>query len=184
MSRGLGKTQKKILLILLGGVALGLSGSPARYFEILKSIGKEWKEIERQSLKRAIKNLYASKLIGEKQNPDGTITMMLTGEGKKKALTYDLEKMEIKKPKQWDGKWRVVLFDVPNNRKKLRDILRFHLKNLGFYEFQESVFIHPYDCEDEMDYLIEFYNLRRFVRFLIADSVDNELHLKTHFRLY
>ncbi|PIQ69468.1 MAG: CRISPR-associated endonuclease Cas2 [Candidatus Tagabacteria bacterium CG_4_10_14_0_2_um_filter_40_13] len=183
MSRGLGKTQKKILLLLSGGLALGLSGSPTRYFKIIKLIGREWKEIERQSLKRAIKNLYTSKLIGEKQNKDGTITMFLTGEGKRRALTYDLEKMEIKKPKQWDKKWRVVLFDIPDNRKKSRETLRFHLKNLGFYKFQESVFVHPYNCKDEIDYLIEFYDLRRFVRFIIADSIDNEIHLKTHFRL-
>jgi len=183
MSRGLGKTQKKILLLLSGGLALGLSGSPTRYFKIIKLIGREWKEIERQSLKRAIKNLYMSKLIGEKQNKDGTITMFLTGEGKRRALTYDLEKMEIKKPKQWDKKWRVVLFDIPDNRKKSRETLRFHLKNLGFYKFQESVFVHPYNCKDEIDYLIEFYDLRRFVRFIIADSIDNEIHLKTHFRL-
>src|SRR3989338_124139 len=137
MSRGLGGTQKKILLLLLGGVALGLSGSPKRYFQILESIGKEWKAIERQSLRRAIKTLYTSKLISEKQNLDGTITIVLTENGKQKALTYDLEKIEIKKPKQWDKKWRVVLFDIPDNRKKSREILRFHLKNLGFYEFQE-----------------------------------------------
>lgn len=183
MSRGPGETQKKILLLLLGGIALGLSGSPSRYFQILESIGKEWEEIERQSLKRAIRKLYTSKLISEKQNSDGTITMVLTGEGKKKALTFDLEKMKIKKPKQWDKKWRVVLFDIPNNRKRIREILRFHLKDLGFYDFQESVFVHPYDCKEEIEYLIEFYVIRRFVRFMVADSIDNELRLKKHFHL-
>lgn len=183
MSRGLGGTQKKILLLLFGGVALGLSGSPKRYFQIIESIGKEWKEVERQSLRRAIKRLYEAKLIDEKQNSDGTITIVLSENGKRKVLTYDLEKMEIKKPKQWDRKWRVVLFDIPDSRKKLREILRLHLKNLGFYEFQESVFVHPYDCKDEIDYLIEFYGIREFVRFMIAESIDNELHLKNHFQL-
>ena len=67
MSRGLGETQRKILLLLFGGLALGLSGSPKRYFQILKAIGKEWEEINKQVLKRAIKSLYESKLIGEKE---------------------------------------------------------------------------------------------------------------------
>lgn len=183
MSKRLGDTQRKILLLLLGGLALGLSGSPKSYFHILKTIGKEWKNINKYALKRTIKNLYKSKLIGEKQNPDGTITITLTDKGKEKALTYDLEKMEIKKPKQWDKKWRVVLFDIPENRKKIREILRFHLKKLRFYEFQKSVFVYPYDCKDEIDYLIEFYDIRKFVRFIIADSIDNEMHLKEHFNL-
>jgi DNA-binding transcriptional regulator PaaX len=121
--------------------------------------------------------------VTEKENPDGTITIILTDKGKQKALTYDFGKMEIKKPQKWDKKWRVVLFDIPENRKKIRDALRYHLKNLGFYEFQKSVFVHPYDCKDEIDYLIEFYDIRRFVRFIIADSLDNELHLKKHFNL-
>lgn len=183
MPRGAGEIQRKISLLLLGGLALGLSGSPRASFQILKGLTKEWREINKQSLKRAIKSLYESKLIDEKQNKDGSITIVLTENGKKKALTYQLDEMKIKKPAKWDGRWRIVLFDIPDNRKKIREALRFHLKSLGFYEFQESVFIHPYPCKNEIDYIIEFYNIRKFVRFVIADFLDNELHLKQHFGL-
>ncbi len=183
MSKGHGETQKKILLLLMGGLALGLSGSPKRYFQILESMGKEWKEINRQSLRRAIRNLYQSKLINEKQNSDGTITMILNAKGKEKALTYNLDEMEIKKPERWDNKWRIVLFDIPEKMRKIRDAFRHHLNQLGFFEFQKSVFVYPFDCRDEIDYLIEFYNARRFIRFVVAESVDNELHLRTYFSL-
>ena len=183
MPRGPGDTQKKILLLLMGGLALGLSGSPKTSFQIIKAIGKEWEEIDRRSLRRAIKSLYESKLISEKQNPDGTITIILSSNGKNKALAYDLENIKIKEPNKWDKKWRVVLFDIPDKLKKAREIFRIHLKNLDFFKLQESVFVHPYDCQDEIDYIVEFYNLRKFVRFIVADSVDNELHLKKHFNL-
>jgi DNA-binding transcriptional regulator PaaX len=183
MSRGTGEIQQKVLLLLLSGLALGLSGSPRRYFQILESAAREWKEIERRALRRAIKRLYESKLIDEKQNKDGSITIFLNENGKKKALTFQLDEMKIKKPKNWDRKWRIVLFDIPESRKGIREILRYHLKRLRFYEFQKSVFVHPYDCRDEIDYLIEFYDIRKFVRFMIADSIDNELHLKEHFGL-
>lgn len=178
-----GETKRKIILLLTAGLALGLSGSPRKSFQILKSISKEWEELNRQSLKRAIRNLYMSKLISEKQNQDGTITMMLTDKGKEKALTYNLDEMEIKKPARWDGKWRIVLFDIPEKIRWARDAFRRHLNQLGFYEFQKSVFVHPFDCQDEIDYLIEFYNARKFIRFIIAESLDNELHLKAHFGL-
>lgn len=183
MSRGLGKTQQKILLLLLGGLALGLSGSPRQYFRIIKAIGEDWREIDNRALRNGIKSLYQSKLIEEKQNKDGSITLILTENGKNKALTFDLDNTKIKKPSKWDKKWRVALFDIPEKRKKIRDTLRHHLKKLDFYEFQKSVFVHPYDCEDEIDYIIEFYNIRKFVRFIIADSLDNELDLKKHFDL-
>ena len=98
-------------------------------------------------------------------------------------FTYNLNEMAIKKPKRWDGKWRIVLFDIPEKIRKTRDIFRHHLNQLEFYEFQKSVFVHPFDCHDEIDYLIEFYNARKFVRFIVAESLDNELHLKKKFNL-
>jgi DNA-binding transcriptional regulator PaaX len=183
MPRGPGEIQQKVLLLLFGGLALGLSGNPRVSFQILKGVAKEWEEINKQSLKRAIQSLYKSKMIEEKYNKDGSITIVLSMGGKKKALTYQLDEIEIKKPEKWDKKWRVVLFDIPENRKKERDALRFRLKQLGFYEFQKSVFVHPYDCKDEIDYIIEFYKIRKFVRFITADAIDNELHLKQHFGL-
>lgn len=179
-----GVVQKKILLLLWGGLVLGLSGSPRAYFRILKGIAKEWEYINRQTLQKAVRRLYYSKLLEEKYNADGSITLILTDEGKKKVLTYKIGEMKIEKPTNWDKKWRVVLFDIPEKRKRTRDALRCHLKNLGFYEFQKSVFIYPYDCKNEIDYIIEFYNLRKFVRFIVADSLDNELHLKSHFKIY
>ncbi|MBU2109720.1 hypothetical protein KKB71_02065 [Patescibacteria group bacterium] len=183
MPRKLGSTQKKILILLFGGLALGLSRSPKTSFQIIKEMKKEWNWINQQNLKRAIKKLYESKLVKEKENPDGTVTLILTEKGKEKALTYNLDEMKIEKPKAWDKKWRIVLFDVPEKARKTRDAFRQHLKQLNFYEFQKSVFIHPYDCKDEIEYLIEFYNARRFIRFVVADSLDNELHLKNHFNL-
>ncbi len=183
MSKGHGETQKKILILLQGELALGLSRSPKTSFQIIKEMKKEWDWIEKQSLKRAIKGLYQSKLIKEKENPDGTITLVLTDKGKKKALTYNLDEMKIEKPEQWDKRWRIVLFDIPEKVRRLRDAFRYHLKQLGFYEFQKSVFIHPYDCKDEIEYLIEFYGTRRFIRFIIAEQIDNELHLKAYFGL-
>lgn len=183
MSERKGEIQRKILLLLLGGLALGLSGSPRQSFRTLDKIAKEWKLINDQKLRRSIRALYESKLIKEIENKDGTITLILTDKGKQKALTYNLDEMEIKVPKVWDRKWRIVLFDIPEKLKQGRDIIRFHLKRLDFFEFQESVFVHPFDCQKEIEYLIEAYQMRRFVRFIVADFIDNELHLKKHFKL-
>jgi len=183
MSRGLGKNQQKLLLLLLGGLSLSLSRNPRQYFKTLKAIGKGWNEINRQALKNAIADLYKSKFLEERENKDGSLTIILTENGKRKALTYQIDEIEIKKPEKWDKKWRIILFDIPDKKGKERNALRQHLKKIGFYKYQESVFVHPFDCKDEMDYLIEFYNLRKFVRFVVADQLDNELELKVHFGL-
>ncbi len=177
----LSANKKKIILLLASGVALSLAGSPRSYFKVLNSATAEWRRIDRSSLKRAIKSLYRSKLIEDRDNFDGSTTMILSERGKEKAVSFNIETMQIKKPKVWDKKWRVVLFDIPEKNKPAREALRKTLKRLGFYEFQKSVFTYPYPCENELDYVIEFFRIRPYVRTMLATSVDNKLHLEQIF---
>jgi len=172
-----------VLLLLSAGLALGLTRNPNQYFRIVREVGKEWKKIERDSLNRAVRSLYESKLVSIKDNRDGTLTLVLSKAGKRMALTYDIENIEIKIQTHWDDKWRIVMFDVPEKFKRTRDAIRIHFKNMGFYEFQKSVFVHPYPCAKEIEYIMEFYKARRFVRFMVATEIDNALELKRHFKL-
>jgi len=166
---------------LLGGLALGLSGSPKQYFKILGEINDDLKEIDKQALERAIESLYESNMVEEKKNKEGVITIVLSKEGVKKALTFDLENIKIEKPKKWDGKWRMIMFDIPEKKRNVRDALRHNIQNLGLYEYQKSVFIYPYNCRDEIEYIVELHKAKKYVRFVVADEIDNELHIKTIF---
>lgn len=181
MAQGLGTIQKKILLLLLGGLALGLSGSPKRYYRTIRLIGKEWQELDRENLWRSIRSLYRSKLIEEKYNRDGSVTLILSKQGKKFVLKYKLDEIRIQPQSKWDRKWRIVTFDIPESRKKARDALRFRLRQMGMKEYQKSVFICPYPCDSELEFIIEFYQIRPFVRQILAESIDNELHYKQKF---
>lgn len=179
----IGPTAQKVMFLLLGGLALGLTHSPRQYFKIIKMIGKEWNNIERRALYNAIKSLYRSRLIDAKDDLSGATTLILTERGKKKALTYQIDDIKIPPMKKWDKKWRIVLFDIPENMKKARDALARALKSAGFIKFQKSVFIHPFECRNEVDFIIEFFNVRPHVRFITATEIDNELHLKDQFNL-
>ena len=181
--RRLRPTQQKIVTLLLAGVALHLTRNPKKYFSIVRSIPEEFRKIDKYVLHRNIRNLYKSKLIDGKENADDSVTLFLTVEGKKRALTYDPSDIRIAPMRKWDKKWRVVIFDIPELRRKARDALSRSLKKAGFYRLQKSVFVHPFECQDELDFIIEFFNLRPFVRFIIAEHFDNELHLKHHFDL-
>ncbi|OGZ10224.1 MAG: hypothetical protein A3D65_03970 [Candidatus Lloydbacteria bacterium RIFCSPHIGHO2_02_FULL_50_13] len=181
-AKHVGVTQQKILLLLFGGLALGLSGSPKQYFRVAKAVGKEWQSIEHRQLQRSLKMLYESRLIEAIEHRDRTTELVLSTEGKRTALRYNLENLHIKKPAHWDKKWRIVMFDVPERLKKLRQTLHFHLKELEFYQYQKSVFVHPYECSKEIEFILEFYGARKYVRFVEATNLDNELHLKTLFR--
>ena len=179
----IGNIKKKVLLLLLAGLALGLTRSPKRQWWILKELPREWRKENRQALERAINSLYTSHLIREKHNRDGTTTLILSENGKQKALRFNIDKLEIKKPAKWDGKWRIVMFDIPEKLRKLRDSLRIHFREIGLIELQKSVFVYPYPCDKEIEFILEFYNARKHVRFVLAEKIDNQLHLMKKFDL-
>lgn len=157
--------------------------SPSKQWKIIKELQKELEGLKKQDLDYSINALYSAKLISQKWNKDGTATMILTDAGKKISLTYDMEKMKVKSHNRWDGEWRIVTFDFPERLKKVRDSFRFQIRRMGLIEFQKSVFVHPFDCRNEIDFVIEFYNARKYVRYIVARSIDNELDLKRRFGL-
>lgn len=173
--------KQKILLLLLGGIALGFSRTPRGYFKILKGVSESWREIERSRLYRIVGEFYNDRLIDYKEEKDGFVKIVLTKEGQKKALKFKLDEMEIKIPPKWDGEWRIVIFDIPEKFKKAREALRLKLKDLGFLELQKSVFVFPYECEDEINFIMEVFLIRSFVRFVRAKSFTNEEQLKIKF---
>ncbi len=174
--------REKILLLLLSGIALSVCYTPRQYWKTIKIAGKEWKKINRKEAQEEIRKIYRSKLVKKEFNKDGSVTFVLTDKGKLKALTYKFEEIRIDK-KDWDGKWRLVFFDVPEKYRYGRDALRDKIKELGFYEIQKSVFIYPYNCKNEIDFIIEFFRMRKHVRFAVLKEVDNENHLKKLFSI-
>lgn len=179
----LGAVARRTLLLIMAGTALAFSGTPSRYGRIVKTAARDWGKINRKELSRAIRKLYTSKLIHYAELPDGSTEVVLTREGREVALRYKLDELTIPKPANWDRKWRVILFDVPEHLKVLRDTLRQQLLKMGCVALQKSVFVHPYECRNEIDFVIEVFGARRYVRFIEATTIDNELHLKKKFRL-
>ncbi|MDO8676261.1 MAG: hypothetical protein Q7K16_01270 [Candidatus Azambacteria bacterium] len=179
----LGPASKKVLLLLEAGVVLSLTRRPDHYFRILKKVSKEWHKINERYLRETIKRLYQSKLVDYRENRDGTVVLTLSEKGKNKILKYDLDKIEIKKPTRWDKLWRLVVFDIPEEKRSGRMALAAKLKELGFYPMQKSVFVHPYECKNEIDFVVEMFNIAPYVRFLRVKDIDIELDLKERFRL-
>ena len=174
--------KRKILLLLLGGLAFGCSYTPRNQWKVVKTVSDEWNKINKKDLHKQMRSLYASNLVKRIDNPDGTCTFVLTDKGKLRALTYNFGEIIIEKEK-WDGKWRFVIFDIPEKLISGRDALRQKIKKLGFYELQKSVFIFPYKCADELEFIIEFYGIKKYVRYGTMDSIDNDLYLKKFFGL-
>ena len=173
--------KQKALQLLASGIVLGLSHSPKVHWRILKNIPKAWKEIDRSILRKIIQEFKNDRLVDFKEESDGTISVVLSEKGEKFKLNYDIDDMKLKKPEQWDRKWRIVVFDIPEKKKTTREALRKKLLDLEFYQLQRSVWINPYECRKEIYFISEFFGIRNYLRYIIAEEIDNEAELKLRF---
>ena len=98
----------------------------------------------------------------------------LTKRGREYIKNQVLRDIEIKRPKRWDGKWRVVIFDIPEKKKYQRDILRDKLKELGFKKLQMSVYVHPFKCSSEVKEISKRMNLGNNVLIMISEIIQGE----------
>ena len=154
---------RKILILLLGGIALGLTHSPKQYFKILSGMVDEWKGINKFSFKRTIKSLYHSGMLKEIKNKDGTISVVLSEKGREIAEVYSLDNLKIDRPKKWDGNWRVVIFDIPERERKKRLWLRLELISYGYKLLQKSVWVGYRPLPEDFLRDLEDFNLKSHI---------------------
>ena len=118
----------------------------------------------------------------EKRGHD--IQISLTPEGRKLAGYMQIDALVIKRPAKWDKKWRIVLFDIAQLKSVHRNAFRAKLKELGFVPFQKSVWLHAFDCRDEIGVLKDFFGLSdREVCLITVENIPMEDTFKKHFNL-
>lgn len=183
-----GSNPYKILKHLtLGSGALLLSFlAPASAPRILQALYGGYmrrKRFEKERFLNDLKNLQKRELIDYKELSDGTIRIVITKKGKEKVLENQPDEMTLKRPRVWDGTWRLIMFDIPHSVKKGRDALRKKLFDFECYPLQKSVFITPFPCEDEIDFIASCFNVRDYVLILSVSSFEGEEKLKHHFKI-
>lgn len=171
---GLAKGLTKMVLMSLGtgaiiGIALIFPGIGYLYKEFKK---EQWEKLRRRGrLQSTIKRLEEQKLVSWKER-NGDLILTLTDKGKKKALKFNIDEMKIKIPNKWDGLFRVIVFDIPEKKREVRNIFRKKLKDLGFSQMQKSVFISRYECREEIDFLRHELEVAPFVNYILAKEIS------------
>lgn len=84
---------------------------------------------------------------------------------------------------KWDGAWRILLFDIPENKRRLRDYLRIILKRIGFKELQRSIWIYPYPVPQFLKEIVFHSDISAHARLITTDSIENDADLKEVFNL-
>lgn len=165
----------RILLLISKFIEFHYSG-PRRKIKIIMNLFDDIKGLKEEVIIEEIKRLYKNKHIIKDPK---TKRFILTERGKRLLEKYKMKDLKIKISREkFKGKWTLVFFDIPEDKRKIRDKFRKALKETGFYEIQRSVFIFPGVCKEEIEFLIDYFNVRIYSRYAICDEIDNQLHLK------
>ena len=178
-----GRIMVKTILTLaaIGGI-LTIALVAPNIFAAFGRVGSRRGFFDQKEFNRATAYLRKQKLVTIRKTEAGSL-LKITDSGLERALVTSFKDLKIEPQKRWDGKWRMVVFDVPDRHKWERESFRNKLKEIGFYPMQESVFIFPYPCRNEVESLTSIFSLGSYVRFIETPGIDYDMDLKEHFGL-
>ncbi len=107
----------------------------------------------------------------------------LTTKGRAFLNRYQLHEYRPVRRKHWDGFWHVIVFDIPERKKFLRDGLRQELARIGFVMLQNSVWVYPFECQELIALLRASFFLKKEALYMTVQEVENDRWLKRHFLL-
>ncbi len=143
---------------------------------------KKWQMYNLSRLKFLLKRLHRQKLVRVYEE-NGREEVKLTKKGKVKLLKYKLEEMRIKRPPKWDQKWRLIIYDITKFKRRQQTALRRMLTQLKCLQLQKSVYLTPYPCWDEIEYLREYFEVGEEVLYVVAEKIEHDDLYKQYFRL-
>ncbi|MBN2197631.1 hypothetical protein JW698_00300 [Candidatus Wolfebacteria bacterium] len=124
----------------------------------------ETKNFKENSVRTTLWRLQKKRLIKKEEK-----SFQLTALGKEvvKALK---DNMSVEK--EWDGKWRIIMFDIPEKKRQHRNWLRFELYSLDYKLIQKSVFMGQQPIDDDINQEINDRGINDFIRFITVGDID------------
>ena len=172
--------QSKILTTLAVGAVVVLAGGglASALFQTFKTK----KRYQPSSVHRSLKNLLSVEFVYFVDGPSGK-RLEITEKGRRYLELFEYGEGAIAKPKKWDKRFRVVIFDIKETRKGDRNRLRDFLKKLGFMRLQNSVWVYPYDCENLIKLIKTEFKIGKDVLYMIVDSIEYDAPIRNFFDL-
>ncbi|MFA6269714.1 MAG: hypothetical protein WC657_00705 [Candidatus Paceibacterota bacterium] len=159
---------------------IGVAAIAPNVLVAMKKMGFITHRRQIESIKRSRDTLIKKGLLEDKNGQ-----LKITPGGKRylsRCLSLGDNK-ELNKNKKWDGKWRVLIFDIPESRRFDRTNIRQALVSIGFMRLQDSVWIYPYNCEDLASLLKAETETDGDVLYMIVEALENDEEVKKYFGL-
>jgi len=174
------KANIKNLILQTIGIAgmVGVTVVAPNVIWAMKKMGLVPHYRQEESIEVSRKNLISKGYIEIKNNK-----LKLTGKGKSYLFRHTEYKIIKGKKPRWDHKWRVLIFDIPEKLRFVRDQVRFSLLSIGFIRLQDSVWVYPYNCEDVITLLKADLEIGKDLLYMIVDTIEDDGAIKKHFDL-
>ena len=179
------KTRVDVQHVLLTSIGEGVSNIEALISNVLRIL-----TVFKKNDRRYRSSYYVQNTIGKlEQNgllhldkKGETSFVRLTVKGDRELEKYTTES-ETLKPKRWDGKWRLVIFDIKETKKGKRDRIRRNLVRFGFEKLQNSIWVYPYECENLITLLKDDCKIDKEVLYIVSEKIPDDGWIKKKFRL-
>ena len=172
------KIQKVVLKTVAAAGFLSVALLAPNALRMLKIFDKSVGQRKRRSILASRERLIEYGLLEYHGN-----SLHLTKKGADKLFDIERREYKLPRPERWDKKWRVLIFDIPENKKMLREKIRATLVSIGFKHLQDSVWIYPYDCEDLILLLKADFQVGKELLYLIVEKIEHEESIKEFFGL-
>lgn len=116
-------------------------------------------KLNHETVRRAFQKLKNNHLIKEVKY-GGKSRLVLTEKGTERLKNII---PQYQKNREWDGKIRIITYDIPEKQKRKRDLLREAIRRLGGGMVAESVWINPYDIRGLIEDFVEEHNINGII---------------------
>ena len=148
----------------------GVTASAPNALLALRYILKEY-PAKPGSAERILAELKRQKLV-HISNESNRWHFVLSPAGIHRLQQVIIDEVTIPHPKSWDGKWRMVAFDVPTSQSKQRKYFTAHLQRLGFLMLQKSMWVYPFPCFEQVEQVAGHYNVLRYCTMVEINRLD------------
>ena len=165
----------KLGLILFLGVA-----APNAAGHIIKMLGWVPDYKNKYGTEKALKSLENKKFV-KFWFKNGKGKMVLTKEGRLHAASLKVKLIKLPRSINWDGQWRIVTFDIPVKLNLNRRRFTRALEVAGMLNLEKSLMVYPHECRDQVYKISDLYEVRKYVSYITARSVEPDDKLKSNF---
>lgn len=166
-------------------MAAGIFSLGKRQFRMLKNISigiisvLDVENLEKKNSKRVLSGLENKGLVIRL----GGEVIKLTEKGQKLLKLFDWEGVNLERPISWDGQWRLICYDIPEFKKIERGYFQRKLQNLNFKKIQNSLWVYPYECREEIAVFAECLGINKFIIYLNTDHLPQESRFREYYEL-